>query len=188
MCIVATVRSLLVLTVLVPVLSVATTSNDPQQQPFGAYDPVFTPFYSNGSLNVEVIPAYANFTTSMGTDTIILGGSTGEWPSLTSEERILCLKAWRAALDELKQTTKSVPKLLFHAGDTALVRAVELARQAQQYGADEILIVAPCIMKPATLDVLIEVIGLVAAAAPNLPAWLVSCQACFFVASPPINE
>jgi len=41
---------------------------------FGAYDPVFTPFGEDGSLNLDSIPGYARFTAASGTDTIILGG------------------------------------------------------------------------------------------------------------------
>ena len=33
--------------------------------PFGAYDPVFTPFHANGTLNTGAIASYANFTHSL---------------------------------------------------------------------------------------------------------------------------
>ena len=143
--------------------------------PFGAYDPVFTPFHANGTLNTGAIASYANFTHSMGTDTIILGGSTGEWPSMTTGERIDTLVAWRAALDALPARPPPAyrprPRLMFHAGDVALERAKQLAAAAQAHGADAILIVAPCIMRPASLDMLVRVIGDVAAQAPRIPSW-----------------
>lgn len=63
---------------------------------FGAYDPVFTPFGNDGSLNLDAVAPYARFTAAAGTDTIILGGSTGEWPSMTSDERLDVLWAWRS--------------------------------------------------------------------------------------------
>eukprot|EP00041_Stephanoeca_diplocostata_P011483 m.190368 g.190368 ORF g.190368 m.190368 type:complete len:344 (-) comp18557_c0_seq1:129-1160(-) len=140
---------------------------------FGAYDPVFTPFFSNGSVNLAVIPAYAKYTAENGTDTIILGGSTGEWPSMTSVERINVLTAWRTAVDALPPSSLPLgrkPKIMFHAGDIAVERAVALA-QAADTVADSILIVAPCIMKPDSLDMLVRVIGIIAAAAPNCPAY-----------------
>ena len=142
---------------------------------YGAYDPVFTPFNVDGSLRLDVIPAYAKYTTQKGTAAIILGGSTGEWPSMTSDERIAVLKAWRAALDSLDPAISPhhrIPQLIFHAGDTALERAIGLATAARDIKADGILIVAPCIMKPTTLDMLVKVIGMVASAAgPTMPAW-----------------
>lgn len=98
----------------------------------GGYDPVFTPFHLNGSVNLGVIPAYAAWTTKAGTHTIILGGSTGEWPSMTSKERIDVLTAWRAAIDKLPASMsprKTRVKIMFHAGDVCLDRAVGLAQQ-----------------------------------------------------------
>jgi hypothetical protein len=65
-------------------------------------DPVFTPFYANGSVNLDAVLPYARYTAAAGTDTIILGGSTGEWPSMTSEERVDVLRAWRTAVDALQ--------------------------------------------------------------------------------------
>ena len=36
---------------------------------FGAYDPVFTSFFGNGTVNFAAIPGYAKFTHDQGTDT-----------------------------------------------------------------------------------------------------------------------
>ena len=122
-----------------------------------------------------MVPRYAKYTVQQGVDTIILGGSTGEWPSMTSNERLACLHAWRAALDALPAAIGSKPKILFHAGDVAVERAVALAKAASGV-ADEILIVSPCIMKPGTPDMLLEVLGLVSAAAATTPAWYYHCE------------
>ena len=141
---------------------------------FGAYDPVFTPFHPNGTLDLDAIDDYAAWTTRAGTHTIILGGSTGEWPSLTTDERIAALRRWRAALDRLPPAMSphnQRVRIMFHAGDTAVVRAVELASRAQHL-ADSLLVVPPCIMKPATVGMLVRVLGLVSAAAPALPLHL----------------
>lgn len=132
-------------------------------------------FFANGTLDLGVVPGYAKYTVQQGVDTIILGGSTGEWPSMTSNERLACLHAWRAALDALPAAVGSKPKILFHAGDVAVERAVALAKAASGV-ADEILIVSPCIMKPGTPDMLLEVLGLVSAAAPTTPAWYYHCE------------
>jgi len=138
-------------------------SND--QRHFGLVDPVFTPFTEDGVVNTAVIDEYANWTHSMSTDTVILGGSTGEWPSLSSDERLAALRAWRKALDKLPARPAPMrprPRLLFHSGDVNVQRAQDLTRAAASAGADAVLIVAPCIMKPASLDMLVEVIGLIA--------------------------
>ena len=51
------------------------------------------------------------------------------------------------------------PRIMFHVGDVAVERALVLARAALEFRADAVLIVAPCIMKPATQEMLIRVIG-----------------------------
>jgi N-acetylneuraminate lyase len=145
-----------------------------ESKPYGAFDPVFTPFRrdENQTLATEIIPAYAAFTTAAGTDTIILGGSTGEWPSLSSAERIIELRAWRKALDDIARRGEiQPPKLMFNAGDVNLHRSQDLARAAVKYGADAVLVLPPCIMKPGTLSMLVKVVGMVAAAALPLPVW-----------------
>jgi N-acetylneuraminate lyase len=60
---------------------------------------------------------------------------------------------------------------MFHAGDVAVVRAVQLATEAEAARADSLLVVAPCIMRPATLGMLVDVLASVSAAAPTLPMY-----------------
>merc|ERR1719261_791277 len=78
-------------------------------------DPVFTPYHSNGSVNLGVVPAYARLSVANGVDVVLLGGSTAEWPSLTATERLDLLSAWRKALDAIPAARR--PQLIFHAGD-----------------------------------------------------------------------
>ena len=131
-------------------------------------DPVYTPYYANGTLNLGAVPAYASVLAQTGANTVLLGGSTGEWPSLTHGERLDLLSAWRSAIDALPSSTR--PKLLFHAGDVSIAGAQALARQAKPRGADQILIVSPMIMAPSTLEGLVATIRTIAAESP-LPAY-----------------
>jgi N-acetylneuraminate lyase len=130
-------------------------------------DPVFTPYYANGTINVDVIPAYLELTIKNGVDVILLGGSTAEWPSLTADERLALLGAWRKAIDAVPADRR--PQLLFHSGDVSIAAAQHLTEQSVAYGADAVLIVAPCIMRPGTLNELVESIKAVADKAPTLP-------------------
>ena len=131
-------------------------------------DPVFTGYNAKDySINLDIIPEYAKLSVQNGVDVILLVGSTAEWPSLTTEERLSLLKAWRTAVDSLDVAVK--PKILFHAGDISIAAAQELASKSKAYGADAILIVSPCIMKPNTLGGLVETIKVIAAES-ELPA------------------
>ena len=66
-----------------------------------------------------------------------------------------------AAVDKLpaRNYGRERPRIMFHVGDVAIERALILARAAVEFRADAVLIVAPCIMKPATQEMLIRVIG-----------------------------
>ena len=134
----------LLLPLLLTLLALVHVDAVPLAATFGAYDPVFTPFTSNGTLDIGAIAAYASYSSAAGTSTIILGGSTGEWPSMTTDERISTLIAWRAAIDALPPRVAPLsprPLLMFHVGDTAVHRAVQLAAASRQHGADSVLIV-----------------------------------------------
>ena len=136
---------------------------------YSLVDPVFTGYNAKDySINLDIIPEYAQLSSANGVDVILLGGSTAEWPSLTSEERLSLLKAWRSAVDNLDHVAVK-PQILFHAGDISITKAQVLASQAKENGADAILIVSPCIMKPKTLDELVQTIKVIAAET-SLPA------------------
>jgi len=124
-------------------------------------DPVFTGYYNNGTINYEVIPKYLDLSLASGVDVILLGGSTAEWPSLTAPERLKLLSEWRKAVNALPNETKK-PKILFHSGDVSVANAQYLSANAENAGADWILIVAPCIMRPATIDDLVTTLGSIA--------------------------
>lgn len=131
-----------------------------------AIDPVFTPFATDGSVNTAVVPAMAAWCKKMGADVILLGGSTGNWPAMTADERITLLKAWKTALTAMGS---GAPKLMFHVGDTDLATAKTLASTAESIGVDSILSVAPCIIKPGTVAELVWWLQQVTAAAPHTP-------------------
>lgn len=134
-------------------------------------DPVFTPYFQNGTVNYGQIPRYAELCVESGVNVVLLGGSTAEWSSLTTSERLNLLSAWRVAIDAIDYTKKlgrggkkvSKPTILFHSGDVSVANAKYLTSQARQRGADEILVVSPMVMRPATLEDLVDVMKDIAA-------------------------
>ena len=106
-------------------------------------DPVLTPYTSasaGGALNLSVVPAMAAAAAARGVAVVLLGGSNGEWPSLSTDERLALLGAWASALRALGA---AAPRLLFHAGSTDVRSAQQLAAAAEAAGAWAILLVAP---------------------------------------------
>merc|ERR1719493_573251 len=119
---------------------------------FKSVAPVFTPFKSDGSVNYGVIPQYAKLANDSQVDEILLGGSTGEWPSLDYEERINLLDAWVSALKPYSHIS-----LMWHVGDNDIRIAERLSQEAETRNVDSILIVSPCLYKPKSIDVMVQI-------------------------------
>lgn len=139
---------------------------------FSAIDPAFTPYsLQDGSINYTAIPAMAANAARAGVDVLLLGGSNGEWPSLTVDERLQLLSAWRAALDALPPNASApAPLLMFHVGSTALADAVALAAAAEAARADLILSIAPGVVFGGAATSAATVVANLAAIARAAPA------------------
>jgi len=122
----------------------------------------FTPFHSDGSLALEVIPLQAQSLAANGVAGAFVCGSTGEGASLTIDERKRVTEAWIAA---------APPELLVlvHVGHTAVEESRTLARHAAEAGASAVAAYAPHYFKPLTVADLVECCVPVAAEAPDLP-------------------
>jgi enoyl-[acyl-carrier protein] reductase I len=66
----------------------------------GLIDAPFTPFYENGEVNYEPIPAYAALLVRNGLQGVFINGSSGEGYMLTEEERMKLAKAWVSSVPE----------------------------------------------------------------------------------------
>ncbi len=121
----------------------------------------FTPFHTDGSLALDVIPEQAAQLVADGVSGAFVCGSTGEGASLTIDERKQVAEAW----------VRGAPKALsviVHAGHTAIEEARGLARHAAEIGAAAFAAYAPHYFKPATTDDLVDACARIAAAAPEL--------------------
>lgn len=66
----------------------------------GLIDAPFTPFHSNGDLNLDPIPAYAAMLKKNGLKGVFVNGSSGEGYMLTTDERKALAEAWVKAAPE----------------------------------------------------------------------------------------
>ncbi len=123
----------------------------------------FTPFAADGSVNVGVVPSYAEHLRAQGVAGVFVNGTTGEGLSLSLAERETLAEAWKAKAKGLK--------VFVHVGHNALPDARQLAAHAESIGADAIATVAPSFFKPG-LDALVEWCAAVASAAPHTPFYL----------------
>ena len=102
----------------------------------GAGVALITPMNEDGSVNYIKLEEILEEQIAGGTDCIIACGTTGEASTLTVEEH----------LDVIKRTIEIVNKripVIAGTGSNSTETAVEFSREAQEYGADGVLVVSP---------------------------------------------
>ena len=102
----------------------------------------YTPMKPDGSLNLDAVADLAALLARNGVQGAFVGGSTGEGPSLTVDERNALTEAWTAC---------APPgfRVLVHVGDTSIEAARRMAGRAQECGAAGTGLVAPALLQAA---------------------------------------
>lgn len=104
--------------------------------------PLVTPFHEDGTVDHERLAALAVMVVDRGLcDSIIVSGTTGEFISLSFEERRQILGTVREAIN------KRVP-LIAGTGAAYTGHAIELTRSAESLGYDAAMVVAPYYLRP----------------------------------------
>ncbi|CAG5072690.1 N-acetylneuraminate lyase [Dyadobacter sp. CECT 9623] len=124
----------------------------------------FTPMHADGSLNLDLIPAYYQFLKQNGVTGAFICGSTGEGVSLTVSEKMQVAEAW-AVCAKADQDFTIMPLL----GGTCIADCIELAKHAEQIGLDAVSFTSPFYFKPANVEMLAECIIAVAETVPQMP-------------------
>jgi N-acetylneuraminate lyase len=122
-----------------------------------------TPFHADGSLNLAAVERQALHLSSNRITTVFAGGSTGEYCSLTVEERRALAQRW------IEVARGSALRVVIHVGSNCLTDARALAEQAQSLGAIAIAALAPSYFKPCSVDGLIACCAEIVSAAPEMP-------------------
>lgn len=102
----------------------------------GAGVAVVTPFNEDESINYDKLDELIDYHCENGTDSIIICGTTGESATMTEEEHMDCVKF---AIDRAKGR---IP-VIAGTGSNCTRTAVEMSREAAEYGADGLLLVTP---------------------------------------------
>ena len=100
-----------------------------------------TPFKTDGSLDEAALARFVDWQITEGINFLVPCGTTGENPALTADEH------QRVVELTVKTANGRVP-VLAGAGNNNTARAVELAQQAIDLGADGILTITPYYNKP----------------------------------------
>jgi N-acetylneuraminate lyase len=122
-----------------------------------------TPFHADGRLNLAGVERQAAHLLANGVTAAFIGGTTGEGSSLTLIERQSLARQW-------SKVVRGTPlQLVVHVGSNCLEDAKELATEAQSLQASAVAALAPSYAKPRDVPLLVECMGAIAAAAPELP-------------------
>ena len=121
----------------------------------------YAPMHQDGSLNTSLIKNYSSFLIRNKVAGVFMNGSTGDFVSLSTEERK------QITLARSKTKTPDL-FLIDHVGDPSLKVAKELATYAADK-VDAIGVLAPYYFKLSSVDKLVHYCKEVAACAPNLP-------------------
>lgn len=102
----------------------------------GAAVAIITPMYADGSVNYEELGRIIDDQIAHHTDAIVICGTTGESPTLDHQEHIECVRY------AVQKAAGRVP-VIAGTGSNDTRYAVQLSQQAQQDGADALLLVTP---------------------------------------------
>ncbi|MFV5692025.1 dihydrodipicolinate synthase family protein [Flavobacterium sp. LT1R49] len=126
----------------------------------------FTPFDSNGKLDVSLIPAYYTFLKRNGITGAFINGSTGEGVSITLEEKKAVAQAWADC-----SNTDADFKVMVFLGGTCLTDCIDLAKHAYEIGLYAVSLTAPFYFKPANAETLAQICIKVGESVPHMPLY-----------------
>ena len=100
-----------------------------------------TPFRDDFTLDLDGAQELAVYLLEHGSDALVIAGSTGEAPTLTSEEKAELFRACAEA-------ARGKGQIICGTGTYSTEESLELTREAEEAGADGILLVTPYYNKP----------------------------------------
>ncbi|MCH1623729.1 4-hydroxy-tetrahydrodipicolinate synthase [Fredinandcohnia quinoae] len=100
-----------------------------------------TPFDRKGNIDFQKTTQLINYLLSHGSDSLVVAGTTGESPTLSSEEKMALFRHVVSVVDG------RVP-VIAGTGSNNTYASIELTKKAQDAGIDAIMLVAPYYNKP----------------------------------------
>lgn len=100
-----------------------------------------TPFDSKGNIDFRKTTQLVEYLIENGTDSLVVSGTTGESPTLTTEEKI-------ALFQHVKKVANGRVPIIAGTGSYNTQATVELTKKAEEVGVDAMLLVTPYYNKP----------------------------------------
>lgn len=112
----------------------------------GAYPVLITPMTEEQQIDWQGVKRNVNYFIEQGVAGLVINGSTGEFVSLTKEERFQMVET------VLAEVANRVPVIVGTAAETT-VETIEYTKQAKENGASCALIINPYYMKPKEREI-----------------------------------
>ncbi len=100
-----------------------------------------TPFDEQGQVDYEQAKSLAKALVASGSDGVIVSGTTGESPTLTTDEKL-------RLYGEIKDALGESAAVIAGTGNYSTSESIELSMEAQKQGVDGLLLVVPYYNKP----------------------------------------
>ena len=100
-----------------------------------------TPFDEKGAVDFEQAKRLAHALLDSGSDGVVLSGTTGESPTLTTDEKM-------RLFSEVKQSVGDKGAIIAGTGTYNTAESIELSQEAEKQGVDGLLLVVPYYNKP----------------------------------------
>ena len=100
-----------------------------------------TPFFENGDVDYNVARDLAKKIVASGSDGLVIGGTTGEAPSMTDDEKI-------RLFSEIKDAIGDSADVIAGTTDNNTKGSINLSKKAESAGVDGILLTVPAYNKP----------------------------------------
>jgi len=102
---------------------------------------MITPFDERGDIDYAQARKLAKGLTESGTDGLVIGGTTGESPSMSDEEKIRLFA-------EIKEEVGNSAAVIAGTTDNNHAKSIELSIEAEKVGVDGLLLTVPAYNKP----------------------------------------
>jgi len=102
---------------------------------------MITPFKDNGDVDFEVAKKLAVALSGSGSDGILIGGTTGESPTLSDDEKLRLFK-------DVKEAVGESTRVIAGTTDNNNSKSIELSKEAENLGVDALLLTVPAYNKP----------------------------------------
>ncbi|WP_338516253.1 4-hydroxy-tetrahydrodipicolinate synthase [Candidatus Legionella polyplacis] len=111
---------------------------------YGNIVALVTPFFQSGLIDISNLCRLVDFHINMGTNVILSPSTTGEYSTLSNEEKILIVRT------VVNQVKKRIP-VIACAGSDNVNSCINLTLKFIEYGVDAVLISTPSYLKPTQL-------------------------------------